>query len=68
MSNILHLYPKKPQIWHGLYFISLRDHHNLNEGQAAYKLRLLAKAIRHFFPDLELDLDEDSLNVYQPDR
>jgi hypothetical protein len=67
MSNILHLHPKNPQIWHGLYFISLHDPDNLNEGQAAHKLRLLAKAIRLCFPELELDLDEDSLNVYQPD-
>ena len=68
MSNIYLLRPKKPLVWHGLYFISLRDPDGMSEAQAAQKLRLLAEAIRLQFVGLELDLEVDSLNVYDPNE
>ena len=68
MSNIYILRPKKPLVWHGLYFISLQDPDGMSEAQAARKLRLLAEAISLQFVGLELDLDLDSLNVYDPNE
>jgi hypothetical protein len=68
MSNVHILRPKAPRVWHGLYFISLRDPDGMSEAQAAQKLRLLAKAIGLQFVGLEHDLDEDSLNVYDPNE
>jgi hypothetical protein len=63
MTNVFVLRPKQPQIWHGLYFITLHDPQSMTEDQAADKLRHLATAIAREFPGLELDLDEASLNV-----
>ncbi len=68
MNTLLFFRPKQPQIWHGLYFISLVDPDGMSEEQAANKLRLLAKAIALQFPGLELDLDEASLNVHLPNE
>jgi hypothetical protein len=66
MSTIFFIRPKQPLLWHGLYFITLQDPDGMTEEQAASKLRLLAQAIAQQFPGLELDLDEASLNLCQP--
>jgi hypothetical protein len=68
MSDIYFLRPKAPQIWHGLYFISLRDPDGMTENQAAQKLRQLAERISQQYADLELELDDGSLNAYVPNE
>jgi hypothetical protein len=67
-NNVIPFRPRQPVIWHGLYFISLSDRQGMSEAEAAERLKQFATLVTQHFPDLELDLDEDSINLYDPNE